>query len=143
MPGLRWTCGSTWPLPGGLLGALAEQWQGELYRRFQLPFEILTNDKLEAARTGNWFLENDPLVHSVVRSGNVITLSGHLAGAFLGLGGKDIEVYAAAPDPLGYGEGARYEGTSVTDSNGIWSLTFNDPAPGRPSYHGAGFHPGG
>jgi hypothetical protein len=26
---------------------------------FHLPFEILTNDKLEAARTGNWFLEND------------------------------------------------------------------------------------
>ena len=40
-------------------GNLAEQWQDELYRRFQLPFEILTNDKLEAARTGNWFLEND------------------------------------------------------------------------------------
>lgn len=40
-------------------GGLAEQWQDELYRRFQLPFEILTNDKLEAARTGNWFLEND------------------------------------------------------------------------------------
>ncbi len=29
----------------------------QLYRRFHLPFEILTNDKLEAARTGNWFLE--------------------------------------------------------------------------------------
>ena len=42
-------------------GSLAEQWQDELYRRFQLPFDILTNDKLEAARTGNWFLEN-PLV---------------------------------------------------------------------------------
>ena len=42
-------------------GSLAEQWQDELYRRFQLPFEILTNDKLEAARTGNWFLET-PLV---------------------------------------------------------------------------------
>src|SRR5881396_4400164 len=40
-------------------GMLAEQWQDELYRRFHLPFEILTNDKLEAARTGNWFLEND------------------------------------------------------------------------------------
>jgi hypothetical protein len=40
-------------------GALAEQWQDELSRKFQLPFEILTNDKLEAARTGNWFLEND------------------------------------------------------------------------------------
>ncbi len=26
-------------------------------RRFQLPFEILTNDKLESARTGNWFAE--------------------------------------------------------------------------------------
>jgi superfamily II DNA or RNA helicase len=38
-------------------GSLAEQWQDELYRRFSLPFEILTNDKLEAARTGNWFLE--------------------------------------------------------------------------------------
>ncbi len=42
-------------------GSLAEQWQDELYRRFHLPFEILTNDKLEAARTGNWFLET-PLV---------------------------------------------------------------------------------
>jgi len=40
-------------------GSLAEQWQDELYRRFNLPFEILTNDKLEAARTGNWFLETN------------------------------------------------------------------------------------
>jgi superfamily II DNA or RNA helicase len=40
-------------------GSLVEQWQDELARKFQLPFEILTNDKLEAARTGNWFLEND------------------------------------------------------------------------------------
>jgi superfamily II DNA or RNA helicase len=38
---------------------LAEQWQDELYRRFNLPFEILTNDKLEAARTGNWFFETN------------------------------------------------------------------------------------
>ena len=38
-------------------GSLAEQWQDELYKRFDLPFEILTNDKLEAARTGNWFSE--------------------------------------------------------------------------------------
>src|SRR5262247_3585404 len=40
-------------------GSLAEQWQDELYRRFDLPFNILTNDALESARTGNWFLEND------------------------------------------------------------------------------------
>ncbi len=39
-------------------GNLAEQWQDELFQRFQLPFEILTNDKLESARTGNWFAEN-------------------------------------------------------------------------------------
>ena len=38
-------------------GSLAEQWQDELYRRFQLPFEIMTNEKLESARTGNWFVE--------------------------------------------------------------------------------------
>lgn len=43
-------------------GSLAEQWQDELYRRFQLPFEILTNDKLEAARTGNWFLETNLVI---------------------------------------------------------------------------------
>jgi len=43
-------------------GSLAEQWQDELYRRFNLPFEILTNDKLEAARTGNWFLEHNLVI---------------------------------------------------------------------------------
>jgi hypothetical protein len=43
-------------------GNLVEQWQDELYLRFQLPFEIMTNDKLEAARTGNWFLENDLVI---------------------------------------------------------------------------------
>ena len=43
-------------------GSLAEQWQDELYRRFHLPFEILTNDKLESARTGNWFLETNLVI---------------------------------------------------------------------------------
>src|SRR3954452_19111544 len=43
-------------------GSLAEQWQDELNRRFHLPFEILTNDKLEAARTGNWFLETNLVI---------------------------------------------------------------------------------
>lgn len=38
-------------------GNLAEQWQDELDRRFHLPFEIMTNDALESARTGNWFSE--------------------------------------------------------------------------------------
>jgi superfamily II DNA or RNA helicase len=43
-------------------GNLVEQWQDELDSRFSLPFEILTNDKLESARTGNWFQENDLVI---------------------------------------------------------------------------------
>lgn len=43
-------------------GSLAEQWQDELYRRFDLPFDILTNEGLESARTGNWFLEHDLII---------------------------------------------------------------------------------
>src|SRR5499425_1326825 len=46
----------------GCPGSLAEQWQDELYRKFQLPFEILTNDNLDAARTGNWFVENNLVI---------------------------------------------------------------------------------
>jgi superfamily II DNA or RNA helicase len=38
-------------------GNLADQWQDELDRRFHLPFAIMTNDALETARSGNWFLE--------------------------------------------------------------------------------------
>jgi SNF2 family DNA or RNA helicase len=38
-------------------GSLVEQWQDELQRRFQLAFEIMTNDRLEAAGSGNWYLE--------------------------------------------------------------------------------------
>jgi superfamily II DNA or RNA helicase len=40
-------------------GSLVEQWQDELNQRFHLPFEILTTDKLESARTGNWFAETN------------------------------------------------------------------------------------
>jgi len=43
-------------------GSLAEQWQDELFQRFNLSFEILTNDKLEASRTGNWFMESDLVI---------------------------------------------------------------------------------
>ena len=38
-------------------GSLATQWQDELDRRFHLPFDILTNDCIEAARSGNAFTE--------------------------------------------------------------------------------------
>jgi len=38
-------------------GSLATQWQDELYQKFHLPFDILTNDRIETARTGNAFAE--------------------------------------------------------------------------------------
>lgn len=38
-------------------GSLAEQWQDELYRKFNLRFKILTNDCIESAVTGNIFTE--------------------------------------------------------------------------------------
>src|ERR1019366_7955322 len=43
-------------------GSLVEQWQDELAEKFQLPFEILTNDKLESAHSGNWFREQDLVI---------------------------------------------------------------------------------
>lgn len=43
-------------------GNLVEQWQDELDRRFQLPFEIMTNDAFEASRTGNWFSEHSLVI---------------------------------------------------------------------------------
>jgi len=43
-------------------GGLVDQWQDELYRRFQLPFEILTRDKIESSRSGNPFAEMDLII---------------------------------------------------------------------------------
>lgn len=43
-------------------GSLATQWQDELSNRFDLRFEILSNDGLENAATGNWFLEHDLII---------------------------------------------------------------------------------
>ena len=43
-------------------GSLVEQWQDELYQRFALPFEIMTNDNFNSARTGNWFCEHNLII---------------------------------------------------------------------------------
>src|SRR5258708_479471 len=40
-------------------GSLVEQWQDELNRRFHLPFDILTNDRLQAPPSGNAFAETN------------------------------------------------------------------------------------
>lgn len=37
-------------------GNLAEQWQDELYQKFHLHFDILTNDRIESAASGNIFI---------------------------------------------------------------------------------------
>ena len=43
-------------------GSLVEQWQSELYRCFQLPFEILTRDRFDNALTGNIFQKENLLI---------------------------------------------------------------------------------
>ena len=43
-------------------GGLVEQWQDELLEKFGLPFDILTRDRVKAARTGNPFTERDLLI---------------------------------------------------------------------------------
>ncbi len=43
-------------------GNLTEQWQEELDTRFHLPFEIMTRDLLESARTGNAFNEHNLII---------------------------------------------------------------------------------
>ena len=43
-------------------GSLAEQWQDELERRFQLPFAVYTSEALQAARPDNWFERNDLII---------------------------------------------------------------------------------
>ncbi len=75
-------------------GSLAEQWQDELYRRFSLPFEILTNDKLEAARTGNWFMETNLVIArldklSFEEAGLYKAVTDYVREAFQKLGGTD------------------------------------------------------
>ncbi|MDB9312536.1 helicase-related protein [Spirulina sp. CS-785/01] len=45
-------------------GSLAVQWQDELDQKFNLPFEILTHERVEAARTGNALAE---ISHAIAR----------------------------------------------------------------------------
>jgi superfamily II DNA or RNA helicase len=43
-------------------GSLVEQWQDELFDKFGLSFDILSRDMVEAARTGNPFVERNRLI---------------------------------------------------------------------------------
>ncbi|MBU2601807.1 MAG: DUF3883 domain-containing protein [Actinobacteria bacterium] len=43
-------------------GSLTEQWQDELYQKFQLDFDLITRESIEGARSGNVFLERDLVI---------------------------------------------------------------------------------
>lgn len=43
-------------------GSLTEQWQDELWQKFQLEFTILTREKVETTRSGNPFAEHDLII---------------------------------------------------------------------------------
>jgi len=43
-------------------GALAEQWQDELYRRFGLNFDVITRESIESSRSGNPYAEKSLVI---------------------------------------------------------------------------------
>jgi superfamily II DNA or RNA helicase len=43
-------------------GSLVEQWQDELWRRFSLPFELVTRETIETSKSGNPFAEKDLVI---------------------------------------------------------------------------------
>ena len=43
-------------------GSLTEQWQDELGNKFSLPFEISTNEGIEASLSGNYFIEHNLVI---------------------------------------------------------------------------------
>ncbi len=46
-------------------GIIMDQWQSELYEKFGIPFEILTNEKLNTTFSSNWFLSNNLVIASL------------------------------------------------------------------------------
>ncbi|MBX7213825.1 MAG: right-handed parallel beta-helix repeat-containing protein [Thermoflexales bacterium] len=63
-------------------------------------------------------------INSVNRATGVITGTSTGTAFFIV---TSVQLYRAAPDPSGYGEGAQYVGSDTTDSAGVWSITDPDP----------------
>ena len=61
-------------------GGLVEQWQDELWEKFQLRFEILTRDRIEASFSGNLFTEEDRLIIRLDQVARNDALQEQLAG---------------------------------------------------------------
>lgn len=59
-------------------GNLTEQWQDELWQKFQLSFELLTNDKIEAARSGNALAEMSLVIARLDKLSRNEELQAHL-----------------------------------------------------------------
>jgi superfamily II DNA or RNA helicase len=62
-------------------GSLVEQWQDELLEKFNLPFDILTRDQVEAAPTGNFFGERPRLIARLDMVARSEELQNRLRGA--------------------------------------------------------------
>ncbi len=62
-------------------GNLVEQWQDELLSRFHLTFEILTNDQINNAPTGNPFTEKNLLIGRMDKLSRDVSLQQKLAQA--------------------------------------------------------------
>ncbi len=60
-------------------GSLAMQWQDELYGKFHLPFDILTNDRIEATRSGNALAEMDFVIARLDKLSRDLDLQAKLA----------------------------------------------------------------
>ena len=62
-------------------GSLVEQWQDELSEKFDLDFDIVTRDQIEASRTGNPFEERDRLIVRLDMAARSEELQAKLAAA--------------------------------------------------------------
>ena len=67
-------------------GSLVEQWQEELWDKFNLSFELMSRSMVEAARTGNPFVEKDFLIARVDQLSRSEDLHGQAGGGRLGPG---------------------------------------------------------
>jgi hypothetical protein len=105
-------------------GASLNQWtQVSLYSNGGLGIDKNANFVLNNEITGPY-----PLITSVSASAGQITVSGTATASLLYL--DQVEVYAAAPDPTGYGEGRTYLGVANVNNTGHWTMTFPGAEPG-------------
>jgi hypothetical protein len=65
---------------------------------------------------------NMPVIASALRSGSAVVITGTIS-TNTNPTAATVELFKAAPDPTGYGEGARYLGAATPDGSGAWAYT--------------------